>query len=99
MEPDAEILFKEKQYQLQMNTRITGLWSPLQTAVGCESQNNFYKLVILFSRTRSTKSGNKQFKDDWNLLNRENGLITCKEILKDIYSDLFIHMYESEKRS
>jgi hypothetical protein len=29
------------------------------------------------------------------MLNRENSLIICKEPLKEIYNDLFVHMYES----
>jgi hypothetical protein len=64
-------------------------------ACNTESLKYFYKLVLIFSRNRNTQKGWDKFGEACKILNRENSLIVCKEPLKDIYSDLFIHMIAS----
>jgi hypothetical protein len=77
------VAYEQKNYEL-MHTIATN-------AMNHESANLFYRLAELFSRSR-TGNGNT-FRDAWRGLNRENGLITCEEVLKKIYKDLFIHMF------
>jgi hypothetical protein len=79
------VAYEQKNYDLMHAVAIN--------AVNHESANLFYRLTELFSRTR--KGNGSNFKDNWRILNRENGLITCEEILEKKHKDLFVHMYES----
>jgi hypothetical protein len=64
--------------------------------IACNSESiiYFYRLVIIFSANRHTQKCSDKFREDWKTLNRENSLIVCQEPLKEIYKDLFIHIYE-----
>jgi hypothetical protein len=51
--------------------------------------------VEFFSLNRTTRNERNAFRNEWEILNRENSALKYDEPLKRLYLELFTYMYEA----